>query len=285
MRIYDTLTTNKILKLEDTNLKILESESKPSQVPALDSSIKILELLATQGYQHAKLTEISEATGINVSTCLRILRTLEKKSYVVFSSNSKEYSLGTPLIALGNRAREVNDYIEVASGYLKELAKTGSTFVLVKRVRKSHLMYVAKEEPDLKVRLTVSAGDSFPITAGALGKCFYSYLDEEDAKNVLNDVMLNEHLKKYTEKSVITKQELNAQKSKILEEGIAESHEEYSLGISAYACPIFDSKGNIILGLGTYIPTSLINQIGIDDIKETMKSSAEEITKAINTLV
>ncbi|WP_143560596.1 IclR family transcriptional regulator [Sporosarcina sp. P13] len=266
-------------------MKTLKKESKPSQVPALDSTIKILELLATQGYQHAKLTKISEATDINVSTCLRILRTLEEKSYVTFSSNSKEYSLGTPLIALGNRAREVNDYIEVASAYLKDLTKTGSSFVLVKRVRNSRLMYVAKEEPDLKVRLTVSAGDSFPITAGALGKCFYAYLDEEDAQNVLDEVMSDDHLTRYTEKSVTTKQDLDKQIPKIREEGIAESHEEYSLGISAYACPIFDSKGKIILGLGTYIPTSLINQIKTEDIKEMMKTAAAEITEAINTLV
>ncbi len=266
-------------------MKTITKKNKPSEVPALDSSIKILELLATQGYRYAKLTEISEATNINVSTCLRILRTFEDNNYVVYSSSSKKYSLGTPLIALGNRALEVNDYIEVASSYLKELAKIGSTFVLVKRVRESRLMYVAEEEPDLKIRLTVSAGDSFPITAGALGKCFYAFLDEEDAKSVLTDVMSEENLKKYTEKSVTTKQDLEKQTLKIREEGIAESHEEYSLGISAYACPIFDSKGNIILGLGTYIPTSLISQIEIEEIKETMKSTAAQITEAIKTLI
>ena len=261
------------------------TEKKASLVPALDSSLKILELLAKQEYQSATLTEISSATSINTSTCLRILRTLEEKSYVVFEPGAKTYSLGAPLIALGNRAKEVNDYIQVASVYLKELVKTGFTFVLVKRIRETSLMYVAKEEPSLKVRLTVSMGDSFPITAGALGKCFYAFLPDKEAEEVLKKLIVDNQLPQYTKNSLLTLEELKNQTQKIRGELIAESHEEYSLGISAFACPIFDSNGEIVLGLGTYIPKSIIGEINLEDLKSIMKKVAQEITEAISTLV
>ncbi|MEH7247801.1 IclR family transcriptional regulator [Neobacillus niacini] len=256
-----------------------------SAVPALDSSIKILELLAKQEYSSANLTEISTALSINKSTCLRILRTLESKDYVVLESASKTYSLGPPLIALGYRAKEINNYIEIASMYLKDLVKTGLTFVLVKRIRDVNLMYVGKEEPPLKVRLTVSMGDSFPIPAGALGKCFYAYLPEKESAKILENFIVNENLPKYTQNSITLLDELKEQAIKIREDGIAESHEEYSLGISAYACPIFDNDGNIILGLGSYMPKSLIGHIDSAELKAIMKSTAKEITEAISSLV
>ncbi|MCH6264243.1 MULTISPECIES: IclR family transcriptional regulator [Neobacillus] len=258
---------------------------KQSLVPALDSSIKILELLAKQEFHSATLTEIANALSINFSTCLRILRTLEEKNYVVLESSSKTYSLGPPLIALGNRAKEINNYIEVASMYLKDLVKTGLTFVLVKRLRETHLMYVAKEEPPLKVRLTVSTGDSFPITAGALGKCFFAFLPEKDSNDVVTKLLIDHQLPQYTSNSITAIEDLKKQVPKIREEGIAESHEEYSLGISAYACPIFDSQGNIILGLGSYMPKSLIEHIHEEELKAIMKSKAQEITQAISSLV
>ncbi|WP_158232504.1 IclR family transcriptional regulator [Sporosarcina sp. P13] len=256
-----------------------------SLVPALDSSIGILELLAKEGFKSANLTEISTALSINKSTCLRILRTLESNGFVTLDEDLKVYSLGASLISLGNHAREVNDYIEVASSYLKRLIKTGFTFVLVKRVRKTNLMYMAKEEPPLKVRLTVSTGEAFSIPHGALGKCFYAFLSDEEADSINKSLLANNQLLTNTVSPETSLECLKEQVPKIREEGIAESHEEYSLDISAYAVPIFDNCGNIILALGSYMPKSSLGQIDEDELKSVMKSTAKEITEAISMLV
>ncbi|MDV6378419.1 IclR family transcriptional regulator [Sporosarcina sp. GW1-11] len=256
-----------------------------SLVPALDSSIGILELLAKEKFKSANLTEISTELSINKSTCLRILRALELKGYVTLDEGLKVYSLGVSLIALGKHAMEVNDYIEVASTYLKELVKTGLTFVLVKRVRGTNLMYMAKEEPPLKVRVTVSTGEAFPIPAGAIGKCFHAFLPDKEADSIIENLIVSNQLTKYTGTSNTSLKRLKEQILKIREEGIAECHDEYSLDISAYAVPIFDNSGNIILALGSYMPKSLLGQIEVEKLKSIMKSTAKEMTEAISTLV
>ena len=39
-------------------------------------------------------------------------------------------------------------------------------------------MYVAKEEPALPVRVTVSIGQRFPLTSASFGKCYLAFMDE-----------------------------------------------------------------------------------------------------------
>lgn len=263
-------------------MNVLTAQNK---VPSVDSAIRILELLTKEEFREATLTNLSTVLDINKSTCLRILKTLAFNDMVRYDETLKAYSLGPNLIPLGQRAKELNDYIKVASSFLPALAKLGITFVLVKKSRNSDLMYVAKQEPPLKVRLTISSGDSFPIPAGALGKCFFSYLPEKEAERILAKSLKDGQLPNYTPNSILSIEELRQQKEKILKDGIAESHEEYSPGISGYACPIFDNDRNILLGLGAYLPSTLKNYIDTNELKQLLKKAAADITTAISSLV
>lgn len=254
-------------------------------VPSVDSAMRIIELLTKEKFRSATLTNISTELEINKSTCLRILKTLEYHEMIVCDEFIKEYSLGPNLIPLGKRAQELNDYIRVASSFLPDLAKIGMTFVLVKQGRGSELIYVAKQEPPLKIRLTISTGDSFPIPAGASGKCFFSYLPEEEGDSIISKKLSNGRLPVYTDNSVLTVNQLQKEKETILKNGIAESHEEYSPGISGFSAPIFDNDQNIILALGVYLPSNFNKHIDENDLKDTVKNAAAEITKAISDLV
>ncbi|WP_158232334.1 IclR family transcriptional regulator [Sporosarcina sp. P1] len=254
------------------------------KVPAVDTAIRMLKLLTKEEYRESTLTSLTNALEINKSTCLRILKTLEYHSFLTYSETSKTYSLGTALIPLGQRAKELNDYIVTASAYLPELARLGLTSVLVKKGRGSDLIYVAKQEPPLKIRLTISTGDSFPIPAGALGKCFFSYLPEEEADQIVEQELNNGVLPIYTPNSIVTLDQLKEQRTVIRQEGIAESHEEYSLGFSGFACPIFDSSRNIVLALGVYLPSSFRNYMEVGELKDAVRKTAQDITDAISDI-
>ncbi|MDF2646999.1 MAG: IclR family transcriptional regulator [Paenibacillus sp.] len=212
-------------------------------------------------------------------------KTLESHEYVKYDEAKKTYSLGSLLIGLGNRARELNDFVDVASSFLPEIAELGLTIVLAKRFKETDLIYLAKQEPALKVRLTISTGETFPITAGALGKCYYAFLPQKDAEYILKKIVKNKELPSYTPNSVTNLEEFHRQIEEIRRDGIAESNEEYSLGISGFACPIFDSKGNIVLAIGAYMPSNLRGYIDLPEFKNVIKSSARKISEAIVSLV
>src|SRR5690349_7129111 len=100
-------------------------------IPSVNSSLRVLELLSTEEYKSSTLSEISSALSINKSTCLRILKTLLKKDFLQFNESTKRYQLGSYLIALGTRAKEINDYLSVAISYLPKIcSQIGYTIVL-----------------------------------------------------------------------------------------------------------------------------------------------------------
>ncbi|WP_100487801.1 IclR family transcriptional regulator [Sporolactobacillus pectinivorans] len=255
-------------------------------VPSVHASLEILEWLALEENNETTLTEVAKGLAISKSTCMRILKTLALKGYVHYDEDSRHYSLGASLIALGSRARNVNHTIKKAISYLPRVSEdTGMTAVLVKRVQHDRLMYLAKHEPLHRVRLTVSVGETFPIPAGALGKCFLAFLDSSEYQQLTDQIKKNGGLQKYTERSLTDPMRLEEQMNQIRQKGIAESDGEYNHGISALACPVFDRNHKIILSLGVFMPSAMVHDIEIKTVKKQLISYANEMTEAISDFI
>ncbi len=252
-------------------------------VPAVVNAISIIEFLSQEKFESATLTEISDTLFINKSTCLRILRTLEAKEYLKFNADTKKYSLGFRFVMLGERAKQLNTYIDIASSILEEHAHPEVTFVLVKRTVENKLMYVAVQEPSLPIRLKLSS-ETFPIPFAGVGKCFFAFLPENEANDILDKIVENGKLPQYTPNTITSVEEFKSQIKKIQLEGIVESNKEYIRDISSVACPILNEKGEIVLALGGYMLEHYKAMIDMEGLKKEMKEIAEKISKAIQGL-
>ena len=154
-----------------------------SEVPALESTIKILNYLSRFTTKERSLSQISKNLSINKSTCHRILRSLTQHQFVSYDEDSKQYTLGPYLIVLGSRATEFVDYLKLAKPFLKWISEeTGMTSVLLEPTSQDRLMYVAKEESDSPknpIQVTVKLGQQFPLTGASFGKCYLAHLEEK----------------------------------------------------------------------------------------------------------
>ncbi|MFZ4451704.1 IclR family transcriptional regulator [Salibacterium aidingense] len=260
-------------------------------ISSVYSSLSVLEYLASEENSESTLTEIAQSVSINKSTCLRILKTLELKDYVHFNTSSKKYKLGSYLIALGEKSKEVNDYLSTAISYLPVICNDISHFVnhmvvLAKPIDPYNLGYIAKEVPNEKIRLTISTGEIFPLVAGAVGKAFTAHLPEEKREAIIEDFLVDGKLPKFTERTTTNPVEFLNDLRSIEKEGIAVSNSEHTRGILAIACPIFDHSGNVILSVGLFIHDSIVNeQLNMSEIKSNLKKHADTITSKISRYV
>jgi|SRR5579875_88537 len=222
-------------------------------VPSVGLAIRILKLLSRYKYKNCSLKEISELTGANKTTCLRVLRTLEREDFIKYDMETKKYSLGPYLIPLGNRAMELNDSVLLAVSELKSVAfETGCTTVLVERHRDDRLIYIASEEPPKEeVKISVSIGQQFPIAGAAFGRCFLAYEDEEEWQRYIQTGLV-----RYTPNSIVDADVFISKLKEIREKGYAVSHGELTPGVSAVAAPIFDKSGEVELVLACLMMTS-----------------------------
>jgi len=260
--------------------------SQKNFIPSVFSTLKVLEFLADKKNQNCTLSEISKGLSINKTTCLRILKTLQKKDFIHYDEDSKRYKLGSYLISLGSRAKEVNDYIKVAISYLPVLCEeVGETVVLAKPTDPYNMFYIATEEPNEKIRITASTGENFPIIAGATGKAYMAYLPKERINEIIEEYILDGSLPKYTENTITNPQEFIESINEVRQKGVAETHSEHTRGIYAIACPIFNSKGEVVLSIGVFIQSMSPGHINISKIRDEVKKYAEIISHQVSRFI
>lgn len=220
----------------------MEVEQRRSEVPALESTIKILNYLSRYSHHKSTLSDISKAININKSTCHRILKVLEHHNFIFYNQEKKQYSLGSYLVVLGARASEFIDYLEISKPYLKELCNdTQQTIVLLEPVSDDRLVYIAKEEPQLHIRVTVSIGQRFPLTSASFGKCYLAFMDEAKSLEIVKKI----GLKQFTSKTITDIDLFMEELRRVRTLGYAESYGEHTKGVCGVAAPIFDLNGNV----------------------------------------
>lgn len=262
---------------------IIKMSKENNFIPSVYSSLRVLEFLTNEQTQNSTLSEISKALSIHKSTCLRILKTLQKKEVLHYDEETKRYKLGSYLITLGSRAREVNDYISAAISYLPSICQeVGHTVVLAKQTDLYNMIYIAKEEPPEKIRLTVSTGESFPIIGGATGKAYIAHFPDDKIFKIIEAHTVNGQLPKYTDNTITDPAEFLESLKKIRQDGIAETDSEHTIGIHAISCPIYNSKKEVVLSIGVFLQSFASEHLDLPKIRKSVKKHAEIISMEVS---
>lgn len=223
--------------------------------PAVGLACRILRRMAG-ARERATLTDIASAVGTNKTSCLRVLRTLEREGFVHFDETKREFGLGTYLFVLGNRAAERTDLLRSSLPVLRDAARsTRYTCVLVERSHSNELIYIAREEPDESLRVSVAVGQHFPVTAGSHGKAFLAFLPPQESEELVAQL----GLRRFTDKSITDPDHYLKDLQRVRDNGYAVSIEEHVAGISGVAVPIFDSVGRVVLSLSAVGTAASLN--------------------------
>ena len=247
------------------------------QVPSVALAIQVLRLLSREKYKHSALTELAGKLNASPTTCLRILRTLERDHLVCFDAETKRYSLGPYLITLGNRAAQMNDIIARANAAIKRIAvQTGLTTALLQRWD-DRLIFLAAAEPPPEdarfTRLSIPVGHPTYLTAGAHGRCFLAWDTEDEWRR-----LLAQGLRRLTSDTIIDPDEFFAALRKVRRNGYAVSHGEFHAGTTAVDAPVFGQNGRVELAISCMYVTSQIERDRADQIGRLLRVTARKLS-------
>lgn len=243
--------------------------------PSVDMAARILKYLSRYKTKQGTLSEISKALEINKSTCLRVLKTLEQHSLIFYNSETRKYSLGIYTAVLGSRVHETLDYLSYVKPFLIEASeKTRLTAAFVQRISTNRMMFVSKEDPSTRPRLTVSVGNKFPITEVSYGKWLLAYMPEEERRR-----FLEKGLKKITEFTITDTNLYLEQLKEIKETGVLVSREEYTPGICAISCPIFDRSKSVLGVIAVIGMSSTLTDSDLEEMKATLKDISKRCSE------
>lgn len=247
-------------------------------VPSVALAAQTLKLLSRHKYKSSSLTEIARKLQASPTTCLRVLRTLEREDFVCYDQETRRYSLGHYLIPLGNRAAELNDAVARATAEIRRVAaQTGLTTALVQRWD-DRPIYIASAEPpteDIRFsRLSISIGQATPLTAGAHGRCFLAYDDESEWQR-----HIAAGLRPMTSVTVTDPERFVEILREVRRQGYAISDGEFHRGATAIDAPIFGKHGQVELVISSVCISSQLGKRHLAEVISAICAAARRLSE------
>ncbi len=244
------------------------------RTPAVDRTVAVLNHLAAHPDDRYTLSELARDLDLNKATAHALLATLADTGYLVRDVDTKTYSLGPALIAVGNAATATYPAATLAQEPMRKLAKQVGLEVVASQAIGDEIVILASAGHRRPLGISIRPGLRLPLVP-PLGTAFIAWAGEERIERWLDTLGPDaEEAERERYRSALeTVRErrfsvgLGGDEQQRLVESLREENplrkptapgEEYALvelaesrsyRINHIGAPVFDSRGNVVLSL------------------------------------
>jgi DNA-binding IclR family transcriptional regulator len=210
--------------------------SRGNTLSSLDRGLAVLHLIARRG--EVRLAELAKELDTSRTTIFRVLETLRSHGFAEHVAERHTYRLGPSARSLAALATQ-SAITRLAEAPMADLRNaTGETVNLV-GVHGSRLVYEAVLEGGYALRSLPSLGMTVAAHCSALGKAVLA-----ESPVALREVLLGpEPYQRFTEKTIITRRDLDAELEATRRRGYAIDEEEIETGLTCVAAVIGGTAG------------------------------------------
>jgi len=254
----------------------LRKGEKSRLVPSVVGAMRILDFIGTSGRAIGRHVHL--AVGMNASTTHQILKTLVHGGYLHYEEETKQYTLGPVLTALGAASSSNSQVGRIARPYMRRwVRETAFTAFLARELPDHSSVIVDKVESTLDIKTTLEVGQRFPSTAGAIGKAFMAWLPEAELKEILS----SDALKPFTATSIRERAQWLQELERVRKLGWAESRGEHNPSNNAVAAPIRSPHGEVVLVVGSLASRSDMADERLGHFGQAIQQVAERIAAGV----
>ncbi len=242
------------------------------------SLAKALTLLGCfDGEEHElSLTELAERMGTAPGSIYSIMHTLERFGYVDRDPSTKRYRLGLRILVHANCVLSGLDVREQARPVLKRLARELDANVHLAVLHDKRVLYLDREEAAPTVIIKSVIGRLVPLHCTALGKVFLAY-DPDLAKQICRRSVLTAVTPWTITSPAVLKEELPL----VRERGYAVDLQEFHVGNSCVAAPVFDFRKAVMVAISASFISSRLEHEPLDRFAAAIVAGAQEVSLAM----
>lgn len=207
-------------------------------VPPVTRAFALLRHVAA-GNRCRNISHAAKATGINRTTLIRLLATLQDEGMIEPVADDGGYRLGTGLITLASAALQGHGIAQVAQPFLATLVAELNLSAHLGILEGREIVYMAKATPNSHLASNVREGTRLPAHATTIGRILLADLPVEELRRRYEGVPLDA----YTTKTRTTLRELEQQLRADAEGGIAWSMANFEPEIGSAAVIVRDRHG------------------------------------------
>ena len=230
---------------------------------------RAMEILSCFDPKHSALTltEISELTKLPMSTCHRIIGTLEEGGFLSKGSDRK-YRVGTKLWTIAQHAPLSERLRESALPTLARLYEETGENVTLAVLDRGQALYVDRLVGERSIPTISRAGGHLPLHTTGVGKVLLAYQPQKAIEQYIS-----RPLPKPTPQSITNPETLLADLAEVRARGYSITREEMTKGSGSIAVPIM-RKGKCIAAVGVIVHLA---RLDINRLVATLNDAAASI--------
>ncbi|UTW11866.1 IclR family transcriptional regulator [Marinobacterium rhizophilum] len=246
-----------------------------SKAPAVDSSVLILDLLASSAYPLA-LSEICEQTGIAAASGHRIINALLDHQLVALDpSRKKSYCIGSRIFQIAstiyNKQSIIPFFYPIAEILKNEIHK--SIFLCVPVGNK--VVVVSKVESSLSNAFNIHIGQTMPLHQAAAGKAILSMRSDDFQRSYFKgEERTNPAIAQGLE-------QVGDDLSRAKRLGYAVTHGEIDSQVSCIAAPILNLRNEPVAAISAAINGELLNAQDARTYSKNLVQAARQLSSRI----
>lgn len=254
------------------------SEKKDDQyINSIIRAIDILNLYKNNQTYYG-ITEMGIILGLPKTTVFRIVKTLEKKGWLIKNEITNLYRLGFEALDIASSVTRNYGNRDIILEEMKKIAEEFNENVVLHMFDDYSSRCIEKIETENVIKITADVGKKAPLSVGATGKTVLAYQKPEIINHVINLGLI-----KYTENTITDSKLLREDLAEIKRLGYSISFGEIDVGVTAISVPILFNE-EFLYALSIIAPTPRIIIKGIEEIKSKLLNYSRKISDKINII-
>jgi DNA-binding IclR family transcriptional regulator len=244
-------------------------------------SVEIASRLLQALGRHVKpmaLKDVAQAAGISANKAHPYMVTFLKVGFVEQDGASGHYELGPLALQLGLAKLQRLDPVKEALPHIGELAEQTDQSIAVAVWGNLGPTIVRLEEPTQPLHVNLRTGTVMSLVNTATGRLFVAFMPPK----VIEKAMQGELARMGTlGTSPLTTAEFDRLVGETRQHGLSRSLSQPIPGIDAFCAPVFDSAGNIVLGLLAMGPSATFDSAWEGKVATALRRCANEVSRKL----
>ena len=253
-----------------------EVSNTETSVGTLGRGLDILGLFARAAPELSQ-TEISAALGLPLPTVHRLTAVLAERGFLERDPRTRRFRLGLEIARFMPPLLAGLRLPDVAREHVSRLAADSGESVNLAVLQDGEIVYLLSESGDRLLSARTPVGSRLPAHCTALGKCLLAQLPDETARDAAGP----EPYEQRTPATATTWAALRSHLERTRRDRVAQSWEEYEIGLAALAVPVAWLDGAGSAALNVSLPTSRATRAFRAELVARLRASAARIEASL----
>lgn len=255
------------------------SSNKPSApIQSVQRAVAILRCF-TETEPELGVSELSRRLNLHKSTVSRMIATLQAEGLIDQNPESGKYRLGIGLVSLAGVALGRLDARTVAQPYLSDLVTASQETVNVTAQDGKECVNIERMASPQPIQYIGWIGRRSPLHCTASGKLILAHMTPEERTAVLPHP-----LTQYTNKTITDSFQLTRQLNQICQQKYTIVHEEYEIGFSSMAGPLYNHQGELLATVSISGPSYRLSDAVFNEQLPTLLATCQKISAELGFL-